>query len=142
MSSLTLSRIGLRSLAIIILALSLVMAGVPLRAQSQTPPAPAQQQKPQQQVPEAGGPQGDIGPYSVPKKKEEPPPERVKPPKNPPEIGEFSITKDVPLVNVDVMVTTKDGQFIPGLKKDNFKVYEDGVAQQVSNFTLNKEAPI
>ena len=35
-------------------------------------------------------------------------------------------------MNVDVLVTTKDGgQFIPGLKKDNFRVMEDGVPQQV-----------
>ncbi len=141
MSAQTLNHKGLWA---VVVAGAMLMAGVPVFAQSQPAPSTSQQQqKPQQQqVPEAGGPQGDIGPYSVPKKKEEPPPERVKPPKNPPEIGEFSITKDVPLVNVDVMVTTKDGQFIPGLKKDNFKVYEDGVAQQVSNFTLNKEAPI
>ena len=35
---------------------------------------------------------------------------------------DYSIKVDVPLVNVDVLVTTKDGQFIPGLKKDNFRV--------------------
>ena len=42
---------------------------------------------------------------------------------------DYSIKVDVPLVNVDVLVTTKDGQFIPGLKKDNFRVLEDGVQQ-------------
>lgn len=99
--------------------------------------------KPQQQVPGAGGPQGDIGPYSIPKKKDEPPPERsVRPPKNPAEIGTFSITKTVDLVNVDVLVTTKEGQFIPGLKKENFRVLEDGVPQQVNTFTQSKDAPI
>ena len=47
---------------------------------------------------------------------------------------DYSIKVDVPLVNVDVLVTTKDGQFIPGLKKDNFRVMEDGVEQSVTNF--------
>ena len=53
---------------------------------------------------------------------------------------DYSIRVDVPLVNVDVMVTT-EGQFIPGMKKENFKVYEDGVPQKVSNFKRS-EAPI
>jgi VWFA-related protein len=54
---------------------------------------------------------------------------------------QYSITKNVPLVNLDVAVVTKDGQFIPGLKKDNFRVVEDGVAQKISNFSQG-EAPI
>jgi len=48
---------------------------------------------------------------------------------------------NVPLVNVDVLVTSKDGQFIPGLKKDNFRILEDGVPQQVTNFNVS-QAPI
>jgi VWFA-related protein len=39
------------------------------------------------------------------------------------------------------MVMTKNGQFIPGLKKDNFKVFEDGVQQNITNFS-QQEAPI
>jgi len=89
-----------------------------------------------QAVPGAGGPEGDIGPYSVPKKKEEPPPERPRPPKNPPEIANFSITKDVSLVTVPVLVTTNNGQFIPGLKQQNFKLWEDGVPQSINTFNL------
>src|SRR5437764_5209574 len=54
---------------------------------------------------------------------------------------DYSIRVDVPLVNVDVLVTTKDGQFISTLKKDNFKVLEDGVPQTISNFNVS-EAPI
>jgi VWFA-related protein len=94
------------------------------------------------QVPEAGGPQGEIGPYSVPKKQpqEQPPPEPSRPPKNPPEIGTFSITKDVALVNVPVMVTTPYG-FVPNLKIGNFRVFEDGAPQKISNFSTS-EAPI
>ncbi len=54
---------------------------------------------------------------------------------------DYSIKVDVPLVNVDVLVTTKDGQFIPGLKKDNFRVLEDGVQQSVADFDVS-QAPI
>ena len=48
---------------------------------------------------------------------------------------------NVPLVNVDVLVTTKAGQFVPGLKKENFRLFEDGSPQQITNFNVSK-API
>ncbi len=54
---------------------------------------------------------------------------------------DYSIHVDVPLVNVDVLVTTKDGQFISSLKKDNFRIIEDGVPQPITNFTIS-QAPI
>ena len=54
---------------------------------------------------------------------------------------DYSIKVDVPLVNLDVLVTTKDGQFIPNLKKDNFKIFEDGAPQTISNFNQSA-API
>ena len=77
-------------------------------------PSPAQDsrsssQTPQTQAPpEAGGPQGDIGPMAVPKKKpeDEKPPERAPKVKNPEEIGTFSLKVDVPLVNLPVSVVT------------------------------------
>jgi VWFA-related protein len=128
---------------IFLLVISLgVAAGAagPLLAQDQAPSTndnPNQQETP----PEAGGPQNDVGPYAIPKKKEEPP---APPPERPKKIEgmpDYSIRVDVPLVNVDVLVTTKEGQFIPGMKKENFKVYEDGVAQNVINFNQS-EAPI
>ena len=42
---------------------------------------------------------------------------------------------------MDVSVLTKNGQFVPGLKKENFKVLEDGVPQQVTHFNVS-QAPI
>jgi VWFA-related protein len=54
---------------------------------------------------------------------------------------DYSIQVNVPLVQVPVMVTTKDGQFISSLKKDNFRIFEDGVQQSISNFNV-AEAPI
>src|SRR5574340_410591 len=105
---------------------------------------PAPQQEPQQptQPAEAGGPQGDIGPMALPKKKEPPPPEKKPDFKNPAGMPEYSLRVDVPLVTVPVLVTTKDGQFIPGLKKENFRVYEDGVEQHITNLTQTQDAPI
>jgi VWFA-related protein len=109
-------------------------------AQSQT-----QSQNPnQQQAPaESGGPSGDIGPYAIPKKAEQPPPPPppTSKPKNVEGMPDYSIHVDVPLVSLDVGVMTKNGQFIPGLKKDNFRIYEDGVQQNVTSFN-QKEAPI
>src|SRR6266571_2151877 len=110
---------------------------------TQQPPAnqaPANPNK-QDTPPAAGGPQNDVGPYVVPKKKEEPPAPPPEKPKKIEGMPDYSIKVDVPLVNLDVLVTTKDGQFIPGLHKDNFKIIEDGVEQKVSNFNQS-EAPI
>lgn len=55
--------------------------------------------------------------------------------------GEFAITVDVPLVNVDVVVTDNRGNFVSGLRKQNFRVLEDGVPQAITNFAPT-EAPI
>jgi VWFA-related protein len=102
------------------------------------------QQNPNQQPapPEAGGPEGgELGPYAIPKKKEEPPPPPPEKPKKIEGMPDYSIKVAVPVVNLDVAVVTKNGQFIPGLKKDNFKIFEDGVPQTVSSFS-QQEAPI
>jgi VWFA-related protein len=117
----------------------LVWQSFPAVAQDQ--PAPAAGQPKQEAPPEAGGPQTDVGPYATPKKDEPPLPPPSEKPKKIEGMPDYSIKVDVPLVNVPVLVTTKDGQFIPGLKKDNFKVYEDGVPQTVTNFDVS-EAPI
>ena len=102
-----------------------------------------QQQNQQNAPPEAGGPQGDIGPIAVPKKKvEEPKKEEVpKPPKKVEGMPDFSIRVNVPLVTLDVGVLTKDGMFVPGLKQENFRVMEDGVPQTITNFGPT-QAPI
>jgi VWFA-related protein len=88
-----------------------------------------------------GGPQGDVSPVVVPKKKEEPPPPPKIKLKNPEGMPDYSLTVDVPVVNVDALVTTSKGAFIPGLKRENFKIYEDGVPQTITTFSQS-EAPI
>jgi VWFA-related protein len=135
-------------LAIVLLASLLFL--IPALAQDQTqPPAQDQNQdqnngKQKQDVPdEAGGPTGDIGPYAIPKKNPETPPPPPPPvtPKKVEGMPDYSIKVNVPLVNVDVMVTTKNGQFVPGLKKENFRLFEDGNPQQIQDFNVTK-API
>ena len=129
------------TIPLMMLALLALTVGAPgLLAQDQSEPAAGGQKR--EAPPEAGGPQNDVGPYAIPKKKEEPPP--PPPPARPKKVEgmpDYSIKVDVPLVNVDVLVTTKDGQFIPGLKKDNFRVLEDGVQQSVADFDVS-QAPI
>jgi VWFA-related protein len=133
-------------------SLLLFSSSTPASAQDQSQ-APAQQGTPQDQnngkprqdvPPEAGGPTDSVGPYSIPKKNpDEAPPPPPPPPAAPKVEGlpDYSIKVNVPLVNVDVMVTTKSGQFVPGLKKDNFRLFEDGAQQQIASFNTSK-API
>lgn len=107
-------------------------------AQDQSSASSVNQQTP---PPEAGGPNTDVGPYAIPKKKDEPPPPPPEKPKKIEGMPDYSIQVNVPLVQVPVMVTTKDGQFISTLQKDNFKVFEDGVQQTITNFSVS-DAPI
>jgi VWFA-related protein len=118
-----------------------LVSAVPSRAAARQTTS---QQNPNQQPapPEAGGPQGgELGPYAIPKKKEEPPPPPPEKPKKVEGMPDYSIKVAVPLVNIDVSVVTKNGQFVPGLKKDNFKILEDGIPQAVTSFN-QQEAPI
>ncbi len=134
-----------------VVCLAVVCSSLTVWAQDQTgqaPPAQAPSQtqdngKPKQDVPaEAGGPTDSVGPYAIPRKKiEEVPPPPPPAPKNVEDNPDYSLKVNVPLVNVDVLVTSKNGQFIPGLKKDNFRILEDGVPQQVTNFNVS-QAPI
>ncbi|MFZ0862648.1 MAG: VWA domain-containing protein [Candidatus Sulfotelmatobacter sp.] len=135
--------------------LALMWGSLPVTAQDQQGQTPATQMpsqtpaqtpdngRPKQDVPaEAGGPTDNVGPYAIPTKKTEdaPPPPPVAP-KKVEDIPDYSLKVNVPLVNVDVLVTTKDGQFVPGLKQDNFRILEDGVPQNVTHFNVSK-API
>lgn len=60
------------------------------------------------------------------------------PPQSAPQVG---ISVSVPVVDVDVIVTDNDGNFLTTLKKENFRVLEDGKPQQISNFAPT-EGPI
>ena len=74
--------------------------------------------------------QGQPGPISPPGNR---------PPQSPSSQGEQKIPKPVisvetTLVNLDVLVTDEDGIVLGGLKRDNFRVLDDGKAQTVTNF--------
>jgi VWFA-related protein len=130
------------TLAVLLAALILSWAGVAQSQQpSQTPPPGQTTQQPGQKpeqttTPEAGGPQGDIGPIAIPKKKEEQKKDDTpRPLKKPEGLPEYSLKVNVPLVTVDVSVMTKDGMFVPSLKQEYFKIFEDGVPQTITNFS-------
>jgi|CZKC01.1.fsa_nt_gi VWFA-related protein len=56
--------------------------------------------------------------------------------------GNYQISVNAQLVNVDAVVTDNDGNFLPGMKKENFRILEDGKPQIITNFTPAGEAPI
>jgi len=92
-----------------------VLAQAPTGPQGGAPPPPQQQQNPASPTPPNTAQQ-------------------------PPQAG-VTIAVDVPIVTVDVVATTSHGDIIPGLKKENFRVLDDGVPQTISNFSPT-EAPI
>lgn len=128
-------------------AISLCLLLWPTTAWVQQGQQPAQTpQQQDQNAPDAGGPGGDTGVIAVPKKKpvEATPPPAPEAPKltNEPGNKTFTLNVDVPEVTVEVgVLLEKTQQFVPNLKPDNFKVYEDGVPQQVLGFKRT-EAPI
>lgn len=84
------------------------------------------------------GPQGG----APPPPQQQPNPNAPKPagPPQQPQ-SDVSITVDVPIVTLDVVATTQHGDILTGLKKENFRVLDDGVPQSITNFAPT-EAPI
>jgi VWFA-related protein len=115
------------------------------------PPAqnPAPNQAPNQDdqsAPEAGGPGGDNGAIVLPKKNpaESAPPPPPPPPvvKNPKGLENYSLRVNVPVVTVDVgVLLEKTHQFVPNLREENFRVFEDGKPQEIVSFGRT-QAPI
>jgi VWFA-related protein len=136
---------------IVLLAAMVPASAVWSQSTPQTQPQQPQQQpqqQPDQTAPDAGGPGADNGTIVLPKKKDKPddtpPPAAPSQPKfkNPEGAANYSLRVDVPEVTVDVgVLLQKSGQFVPGLKPSNFRVYEDGVEQKISGFK-RVEAPI
>ena len=48
--------------------------------------------------------------------------------------GEFKISTEIDLVLLDVSVTHGRSGNVSGLNKENFRIYEDGVLQRISEF--------
>jgi len=93
-------------------------------AQQEGPQAPAPNREPSQPAPPAPGQSQNQKPAN-----QLPPPPQV------------AISVQSNLVAVEAVVTDQDGNIVTGLKRDNFRVLDDGNRQQISNFAPT-EAPI
>lgn len=51
----------------------------------------------------------------------------------------FSETVEVRVTNVEAVVTDRSGKPVPNLTRDDFEVYEDGVRQEITNFSEMRE---
>jgi VWFA-related protein len=51
-----------------------------------------------------------------------------------PEVPPLVVNLDVRIINVDVIVTDKKGNFVPNLTADDFTILENGVQKPISNF--------
>ena len=114
------TRISRKLLSVLAMVTALAVGGQMTCAQAPTGPqgsVPPTQQKPGQQPPTAAPPQ-----------------------QSPPQAG-VSIAVEVPVVTLDVVATTQKGDILTNLKKENFKITEDGVSQTITNFGPT-EAPI
>jgi VWFA-related protein len=86
------------------------------------------------------GPQGGQPQQAAPPPAPAPPPAAKPQAQAPPEAG-VTIAVDVPVVTLDVIATTKNGDILTGLKKENFRVLDDGTPQTITNFSPT-DAPI
>src|ERR1051326_6391821 len=84
--------------------------------------------------------QAPTGPAPGGPPQQTPPPAQT-PPGEKPQQGGLSIAVEVPVVTMDVVATTNHGDIITGLKRENFRLAEDGVPQTVTNFDPT-DAPI
>lgn len=84
------------------------------------------------------GPQG--GPPTSQQQQKPGEPQAPAQAQQPPQSG-VSISVEVPVVTLDVVAATQHGDLIPNLKKENFRVLDEGVPQAITNFAPT-EAPI
>jgi VWFA-related protein len=88
--------------------------------------------------------QAPEGPQGTPPAQSNPTPTispKPAPPQQKPQDAGATIAVEVPVVTLDVIATTQHGDLIPGLKKENFRVLEDGQPQAITNFGPS-DAPI
>jgi VWFA-related protein len=81
-----------------------------------------------------GGSQGSGAPQA-------PPQQPATPQQQKPAEAGASIAVEVPVVTLDVIATTQHGDLLTGLKKENFRVIDDGAPQTITNFGAT-DAPI
>ncbi|HYA98424.1 MAG TPA: VWA domain-containing protein [Methylomirabilota bacterium] len=68
-------------------------------------------------------------------------PQQQKPPAQQQPQGDVAISVEVPVVTVEVLATTQHGDVIGGLRKENFRILEDGVPQTITTFAPS-DSPI
>src|SRR5262245_31880007 len=99
---------------------------------------PLQQEQAPEKKTEPGGPKQTESDTVIGPKKQAPPKKKRISPKKPsgdkPD-DNFTLSVEIELVNLDVVVTDKRGNFVPNLTEKNFRVYEDKAEQKVSNFS-------
>ena len=57
-------------------------------------------------------------------------------PQSPPSPPSPTFRLNVEYVEVDAVVTDRDGQFVRGLAKEDFQIFEDGKPQPISTFAV------
>jgi VWFA-related protein len=72
--------------------------------------------------------QQETGPTKPPQAQQQPPPQ-------------YSLTVKSQVVQVNAVVTDQDGNIVTGLKKENFRIFDNNQPQQITNFEPN-DAPI
>jgi VWFA-related protein len=87
-------------------------------AQQEGPTSPSPNREPSQPAPPAPGQSQGKAPAA-----QAPPPPQV------------AISVQSNIVNVDAVVTDHDGNIVTGLKKENFRILDEGQRQQVTNFS-------
>jgi VWFA-related protein len=83
------------------------------------------------------GPQGGQPQQGAPPAPPPPPPAQQKKPAD----SGVTIAVDVPVVSLEVVATTQHGDILTGLKKENFRITEEGVPQTITSFGPS-DAPI
>ncbi len=111
------------------------------RAEAAAPQEPQDQQSQDQQAQPQGPTQQPGETVIVPKKQAPPPPvQPVQPEKvNPNSV--YTLSTSTNLVNVNVGVVDVNGDPIGQLQKDNFRIYDDGTQQPITNFSA-VQAPV
>ena len=117
---------------------SLVIFALLIASENWFAAGPLQQEQTPKKGSEPGGPKQTESDTVIGPKKQAPPKKKRISPKKP--AGEkpddnFTLAVEIELVNVDVVVTDKKGNFIPNLTAKNFRVYEDKIEQKVTNFS-------
>jgi VWFA-related protein len=102
--------------------LGIFAVAAPAWSQEEGPQAPAPAQQPEPPNPPTGQSPGRAQQPSVPSTQ-----------------AEISVKSN--LVDVDAVVTDQDGNLVTGLKRENFRILDNGQPQQITNFAAT-DAPI